>query len=236
HATPQGVNTTRAFARALGDAGLTIISGLALGIDTAAHEGGLDSAASTIAVTGTSLDIVYPARNRALAHRIAAKGLLVSEFPLGTAAIAHNFPRRNRLISGLSRGVLVMEAALRSGSLGTARFATEQGREVFAVPGSIHSPVSKGCHALIKQGAKLVESAGDVLEELNLSAPSSAASAGVDAAEPDPLLELLGHDPCDLDALASRSGLGADELAVRLLEFELMGLVASLPGARFQRT
>jgi DNA processing protein len=234
NATPQGVTTAKAFARALSDAGLVVVSGLALGIDAAAHDGGLEGASSTIAVTGTGLDIVYPARNRALAHRIAEHGVMLSEFPLGTGAIAHNFPRRNRLISGLARGVLVVEAAVKSGSLTTARFAAEQGREVFAIPGSIHSPVSRGCHALIKQGAKLVESAQDVLEELHvahaippLEAPSPAML--------DPLLSHLGHDPCDLDMLAARSGLGIEVLSARLLELELEGLVASLPGGRYQR-
>jgi len=234
NATAQGVTTARNFARAMSDAGLAVVSGLALGIDTAAHEGALEGASSTIAVTGTGLDIVYPARNRALAHRIAEQGVMVSEFPLGTGAMAHNFPRRNRLISGLARGVLVVEAAVKSGSLTTARLAAEQGREVFAVPGSIHSPVSRGCHALIKQGAKLVEGAQDVLEELHvphaippLEAPSFAML--------DPLLSHLGHDPCDLDTLAARSGLGIEVLSARLLELELEGLVASLPGGRYQR-
>jgi DNA processing protein len=233
NATPQGAETAREFAHALSDAGLTIVSGLALGIDTAAHEGGLSGPSSTIAVTGTGLDIVYPARNRKLAHHIAEDGLLISEFALGTGAIAHNFPRRNRLISGLARGVLVVEAAVRSGSLTTARLAADQGREVFAIPGSIHSPLSRGCHALIKQGAKLVESAQDVLEELHLAVP--AREAPRTRAADDPLLEQLGHDPCDLDTLAARSGLGADVLTARLLELELEGLVASLPGGRYQR-
>jgi DNA processing protein len=234
NATPQGATTARAFGRALSDAGLVIASGLALGIDAAAHEGGLAGVSSTIAVTGTGLDIVYPARNRALAHRIAEQGVLVSEFTLGTGAIAHNFPRRNRLISGLARGVLVVEAAVKSGSLTTARFAAEQGREVFAIPGSIHSPVSRGCHALIKQGAKLVESAQDVLEELNIVHPAQRAPGEPSATTPDPLLQHLGHDPCDLDTLAARSGLGVDVLSARLLELELEGRVASLPGGRYQ--
>lgn len=233
NATPQGRDTARAFARALGAAGLTIVSGLALGIDAAAHEGGLASAGSTIAIVGTGLDVVYPARNRDLAHRIAADGVLLSEYPLGTGAIAANFPRRNRLISGMSRGVLVVEAAIRSGSLSTARFAGEQGREVFAIPGSIHSPLSRGCHALIKQGAKLVESAEDVLEELGLGA-RAAPDLGA-ATSDDPLLDAMGHDPCDLDTLVARSGLAVDALQVRLAELELDGVVACLPGGRFQR-
>lgn len=233
NATPQGINTARAFAQALSDAGLTVVSGLALGIDAAAHEGGLAGSSSTIAVTGTGLDIVYPARNRALAHRIAEEGLLLSEFPLGTGAVAYNFPRRNRLISGLSRGVLVVEAAVKSGSLTTARFGADQGREVFAIPGSIHSPLARGCHALIKQGAKLVESAQDVLEELHLAAPARERPAV--PPDDDPLLTQLGHDPCDIDTLAARSGLAVDVLTARLLELELEGKIASLPGGRYQR-
>src|SRR3990172_11731833 len=169
NATAQGALNAEAFAKALSDAGLTIVSGLALGIDAAAHRGGLAGASSTIAVLGTGMDIVYPRRNAQLAAEIGARGLLLSEFPLGTSAVTHNFPRRNRLISGLSRGCLVVEAALASGSLITARAAAEQGREVFAVPGSIHSPLSRGCHALIKSGAKLVESAQDLLQELGLN-------------------------------------------------------------------
>ncbi len=166
NATPQGRANAQAFSRELSAGGFTIISGLALGIDAAAHAGGLAAASSSIAVVGTGLDIVYPARNRNLAHRLAEEGALLSEFALGTPALASNFPRRNRLISGLSRGCLVVEAALKSGSLITARYALEQGREVFAIPGSIHSPLSKGCHLLIKQGAKLAESSQDIFEEL----------------------------------------------------------------------
>jgi DNA processing protein len=233
NATPQGLSTAREFARALGAAGLTIVSGLALGIDTAAHEGGLASPGNTIAVVGTGLDIVYPARNRDLAHRIAENGAIVSEFPIGTRAIPSNFPRRNRLISGLSRGVLVVEAAIRSGSLSTARFAGEQGREVLAIPGSIHSPLSRGCHALIKQGAKLVESAADVLEELRITSP---VVETVDSErDDDPLLAALGHDPCDFDTLSQRTGLPTASLQTRLAELELEGRIACLPGGRFQR-
>ena len=169
-ATPAGTRDALAFAETLSNAGLTIVSGLALGIDTAAHRGGLAGASSSIGVVGTGLDRVYPARNRHLAHQLAEDGVLVSEFPLGTPPFPSNFPRRNRVISGLCRGCLVVEAALRSGSLITARQSLEQGREVFAMPGSIHSSLSKGCHWLIKQGAKLVETAQDVLEELGLAA------------------------------------------------------------------
>src|SRR5262249_34970132 len=193
----QGTAKAESFARALSDAGLTIVSGLALGIDGAAHRGGLAGAASTIAVLGTGIDVVYPQRNAGLSAEIGQRGLLLSEFPLGTGAVAHNFPRRNRLISGLAQGCLVVEAALASGSLITARTATDQGREVFALPGSIHSPLSKGCHALIKSGAKLVESAEDVLAELSgfraLASASTtvrpASSAGVSA----PASGLLKH-------------------------------------------
>ena len=233
NATPQGLSTAREFARALGSAGLAIVSGLALGIDTAAHEGGLASPGGTIAVVGTGLDIVYPARNRDLAHRIAADGAIVSEFPLGTKAIPSNFPRRNRLISGLSRGVLVVEAATRSGSLSTARYAGEQGREVLAIPGSIHSPLSRGCHALIKQGAKLVESAADVLEELRMT--TTVTETASSRRDDDPLLAALGHDPCDFDTLSQRTGLSVESLQTRLSELELDGEIACLPGGRFQR-
>jgi DNA processing protein len=238
NATPQGEADAEAFARALSDAGLTIVSGLALGIDAAAHRGGLAGAASSVAVLGTGADRVYPARNRTLAHELAARGALVTEFPLGTPALAANFPRRNRLLSGLALGCLVVEAAAASGSLITARLAAEQGREVFAVPGSIHSPLSKGCHALIKQGAKLVETAADVLEELRVPAPR-AREALADEACFSPrarlVLAALGHDPCDADALAARSGLSAAELGALLTELELAGAIAALPGGRFQR-
>lgn len=235
NATAQGQQNAEAFSAAFAAAGLTVISGLALGIDAAAHRGALGHAASTIAVIGTGIDIVYPARNRALAHRIAAEGLMLSEFALGTPSIAHNFPRRNRIISGLARGVLVVEAAVHSGSLITARLAAEQGREVFAIPGSIHSPLARGCHALIKQGAKLVESAQDVLEELGvLDVPPATAPAG-DAPASHPLLAALGFDPCDVDTLAARMGVDAASVSAQLLELELEGRVERLPGGRYQR-
>jgi len=245
--TAQGAENARLFSRALRGAGLTIVSGLALGVDAAAHEGALDAAAddgaaATIAVVGTGLDRVYPRKNLDLAHRIAARGLLVSEYPLGTPPLPANFPKRNRIISGLSQGTLVVEAALASGSLITARLAAEQGREVFAIPGSIHAPQSRGCHALIRQGAKLVESAQDVLEELRLPA---VATLGRDdgekpappaAQEPEsPLLQALGFDPMGLDALVARTGMAAAALQVELLELELDGRVARLPGGLFQR-
>jgi len=235
NATPQGEKNAREFAKALSDNGYCIVSGLALGIDGAAHLGALDGRGSTIAVVGTGLDIVYPSRHRQLAHQISERGLLISEFPLGTPSMAQNFPRRNRIISGLSRGCLVVEAHLQSGSLITARLAAEQGREVFAIPGSIHSPVAKGCHQLIKQGAKLVESIHDILEELGDIALASA--DGVDHAENvhDPLLDHMGFDPVGMDALVERSGLTSEALSAMLLILELEGRVTSLPGGRYQR-
>jgi DNA processing protein len=233
--TPQGLENARAFAAHLSGAGITVVSGMALGIDAAAHEGGLEGAGGTIAVVGTGLDIVYPRRHHRLAHRIAETGLLVSEYSLGTPSIDAHFPERNRIIAGLSRGTLVVEAALRSGSLITARLAAEAGREVFAIPGSIHSPQSRGCHALLKQGAKLVETAADILEELSWPAAPAAAAEPSAAAATNPLLAALGFDPVSLDALVARTGIGAAELNARLLELELEGRVARLPGQLFQR-
>jgi DNA processing protein len=236
NATPAGLDTAREFSRALSDAGLTVVSGLALGIDTAAHEGGLLGAAGTIAVVGTGLDLVYPARNRDLAHRIAAQGVIVSEFPLGTQPSGANFPRRNRIISGISRGVLVIEAAIRSGSLSTARYAGEQGREVLAIPGSIHSPLSRGCHWLIKQGAKLVESSADVLEELRWEAPGPGVlHQEISRAPQDPLLDAMGFDPVDLETLSGRLVWRIEDVTTRILELELAGCLARLPGGRVQR-
>lgn len=236
NATPQGEANAEAFARVLSEAGITIVSGLALGIDAAAHRGGLKGSGSTIAVVGTGLDRVYPARNKALAHEVAEKGLLLSEFPLGTISAPGHFPKRNRIISGLSRGVLVVEAALNSGSLITAKQALEQGREVMAIPGSIHSPLSKGCHALIKQGAKLVESAQDIVEELAWPVmPSVFSDSCLETGESDPLLQHLGFDPASLDQLAERSGLTVEALSAKLLTLELEGHVTQLPGGRYQR-
>ncbi|MCX8085485.1 MAG: DNA-processing protein DprA [Rhodocyclaceae bacterium] len=236
NATKQGEANAEAFAQALAAAGLTIVSGMATGCDAAAHRGALKEVASTIAVIGTGCDRIYPASNEHLARAIAEQGCIVSEFPLGTPPIAANFPRRNRLIAGLGRGCLVVEAAKHSGSLITARLAAEAGREVFAIPGSIHSPQSKGCHALIKQGAKLVETAQDILEELcwEAAAPPPP-QAPEQADEVDPILIALGGDPCDLDTLAARTGLTADALLSRLLTLELEGRVAQLPGGRYQR-
>ncbi|QNK70097.1 DNA-processing protein DprA [Variovorax sp. PAMC26660] len=245
--TPQGATNARSFARALGDAGLPVVSGLALGVDGAAHQGALEAAGNmprlaTVAVVGTGLDRVYPARHRDLAHRITLQGLIVSELPLGTPPLTQNFPKRNRLIAGLARGTLVVEAALQSGSLITARLTSEQGKEVFAIPGSIHSPQSRGCHALIRQGAKLVESVNDILEELPpLRTNGSFASAIPDesatngAACEDPLLDALGFDPVSLDALSARTGWSAAALQAKMLELELDGHVSRLPGGLFQR-
>jgi DNA processing protein len=238
-ATQQGAANAEAFARHLARAGLTIVSGMALGVDAAAHRGALkaldDGAdASTIAVLGTGVDVVYPASNRALYDAIRSRGLLLSEFALGTPGIAHNFPRRNRIISGLARGVLVVEAALRSGSLITARLAADGGREVFAVPGSIHSPTARGCHRLIKDGAKLVESAQDILDELRIDARVAESRAPRPAAH-EALLAALGFDPVDLDTLAARTGRDAGGLTAELLELELAQDVERLPGNRYQR-
>ncbi len=259
NATPQGLANARSFAFAFAQSGLHIVSGLALGIDGAAHEGALDAqqefgdaAGSTVAVVGTGLDRVYPKRHLSLAHRIVQQGLIISEFAIGTPPLAENFPRRNRIIAALSQGTLVVEAAIQSGSLITARQAIDLGKDVFAIPGSIHSPQAKGCHHLIKQGAKLVESAQDVLEELSGLPSSQLASAmlsraryvdSMPANEPkDPenaaenaLLQALGHDPISLDGLINRTGIPAAQLQVLLLELELIGDVARLPGGLFQR-
>ena len=263
-ATPGGVANAQAFAEHLAGAGLTIVSGLALGIDAAAHRGALNQAdGKTVAVIGTGADRVYPARHQTLAREIAERGVIVSELPLGTPALPHNFPRRNRLIAGLARGVLVVEAAVGSGSLITARLASECGREVFAIPGSIHSPLARGCHRLIRDGAKLVETAADVLDELawggtarppaqpaTRSAARGRRRAAEDASQalfppPAPDAELppeqaavlgaLGHDPLDVDTLAARSGLTLDALYAILLSLELDGRISRLPGGRFQR-
>ncbi len=248
--TAQGALNARQFAHALAQSGLTVVSGLALGVDGAAHEGALDGAPlgqlATIAVVGTGLDRVYPRQHRDLAHRIAQRGVLISEYPLGTPPLSANFPRRNRIIAGLSQGTLVVEAALQSGSLITARLASEQGKDVFAIPGSIHATQAKGCHALIKQGAKLVESAQDILEEWpvgvlttlaasSTTVPSVGAQAPAVEAPEDSLLAALGFDPTGLDALLARTGLATATLQARLMELEINGQVARLPGGLFQR-
>jgi len=240
NATAQGAAHAEAFAAALSAAGLTIISGLALGIDAAAHRGGLAAPASSVAVVGTGLDRVYPPGNRDLAQRLADEGGLLSEFALGTPPLPGNFPRRNRIISGLARGVLVVEATLNSGSLITARLAAEQGREVFAIPGSIDSPFSKGSHRLIREGAKLVETVADVLEELGLG-PSAAPSATSPDPEPSAdgvpgrVLAALGYDPAGIDVLTERTGLPAAMVTAALIELEVSGRVATLPGGNYQR-
>jgi DNA processing protein len=240
HATPQGLSTARDFAHALGSAGLTIVSGLALGIDAAAHLGALGSEGSTLAVVGTGPDRIYPARNRDLASSIARDGGILSEYLPGTPARKENFPRRNRLISGLARGVLVVEATLSSGSLITARLAGEQGRDVFAIPGSIHSPFSKGCHKLIREGAKLVETAQDVLDEIEWR-PDAAGKRSTDAtrapqpSEAPPLLLAMGFDPVTIDALVERTGVAPESITGELVRLELAGRVAALPGGYWQR-
>ncbi len=238
--TEQGNQNARLFARHLSDAGFCIVSGMASGIDRAAHEGGLAGQASSIAVVGTGLDRIYPARNRDLAHQLAQDGLTVSEFSLGIQPLAGNFPRRNRIISGLSLGCLVVEATLNSGSLVTARLAAEQGREVMAIPGSIHSPQSKGCHQLLKQGAKLVESAQDVLEEIGLPHSNNAPQTDncpsrTTDGDDGYILEKMSFDPCSVDIICDRTGLTADKVCAILLKLELEGLVSCLPGARYQR-
>jgi DNA processing protein len=237
NATPQGAANAESFAAALSDSGLTVVSGLALGIDAAAHRGGLRGQGSTIAVIGTGIDRVYPARNQALAREIAERGAIVSEFPIGTPALKENFPRRNRIISGLALGCLVVEAAERSGSLITARLAGEQGRDVFAIPGSIHSPLSKGCHKLIKQGAKLVDDVVDILGELGMNAlPAPGQKTAVSfSTDNRRLLDAMDFDPIDIDTLAERCGLTTEKLYAILLQMELDGRIASLPGGRFQR-
>lgn len=242
--TPGGSENAHAFARILTQSGLTITSGLALGVDAAAHRGALEAGGKTIAIAGTGLDRIYPARHRELAHQIAEQGALVSEFQLGTPALASNFPRRNRIISGLSLGVLVVEAALQSGSLITARLAAEQGREVFAIPGSIHNPLARGCHALIRQGAKLVETASDILEELGPQAQVTVSMRQNDGIGNDTpglgveamtLLDCLGFDPTPVDSLIERSGLTPEAVSSMLLVLELQGHVVSAPGGLYNR-
>ena len=255
--TPQGRDNASAFSKALAEAGLIIVSGLALGVDGAAHQGALAGGGPTIAVVGTGLDLIYPTRHAALAGEIAETGLIVSEYPLGMPPLSPNFPRRNRIIAGLTQGCLVVEAALKSGSLITARLASEAGREVFAIPGSIHSPLSRGCHELIRQGAKLVESAADVLDELpplGISNPSAVAAArGADlsvessadggvnlsanlSAEQHRLLDLMGYEPVSLDELQTRCGWPTADLNSALFELEMAGLLRRLAGQLFQRS
>jgi len=242
-----GQRTATEFAQHLSAAGLIITSGLALGIDAASHQGALDTGSPTIAVMGTGLDRVYPARNRDLARQIAEQGALVSEFPVGTPPLAENFPRRNRIISGLSLGTLVVEAALRSGSLISARNAGEQGREVFAIPGSIHNPLARGCHHLIRQGAKLVETAQDVIDELGILADTCNSLSQPDERDETPghtreldaeytqLLDTIGFENTSIDNLVTRSGLTPAEVSSMLLQLEMSGYIASNPGGLYNR-
>lgn len=236
NATTQGRLTASTFAEALSSAGISIVSGLALGIDAAAHEGGLRGVASTIAVVGTGADRIYPRRNRDLAHRIASEGCVLSEYPLGTPPLAENFPKRNRLISAMSCGVLVVEAAAKSGSLITADVANDQGRDVFAIPGSIHSPLSAGCHKLIQSGARLISSPGELMLAL---ARSPLVCAAVPAPEADPelssLLDTLGQGPIHGDMLAELTTMSPGKLSAQLVTLELAGQVERLPGGLFQR-
>lgn len=234
NASTVGERDAHAFAAALSGAGLAIVSGLAAGIDAAAHRGALAAGGLTVAVMGTGPDRVYPDVHAPLADEITAQGAVITEFPLGMGPVARNFPMRNRIISGLSRGVLVVEAALLSGSLITAREGADQGREVFALPGSIHSPRSKGCHALIRAGAKLVECADDILEELDLPR-MNAAEPSRTVARRDPLLGELGFAPTSIDQLAQRTGVAASDIASRLTQLELSGRVTRLPGGLFQQ-
>ena len=236
NATPQGINNAEEFASLLSNAGLCIISGMAHGIDAAAHRGALRGQGSSIAVIGTGLDKVYPAANRDLAHQLAQQGAIISEFPLGTPPVGANFPRRNRLISGMSIGCLVVEASQQSGSLITARLVIEQGRDVFAIPGSIHSPQSRGCHKLIKQGAKLVDTAQDILEELAIQLPEiKPETVREHSPQYEGLPDLIGFDPVSMDTLCLRSGLTVSQLSAMLLALELEGRIAALPGGLFQR-
>ncbi len=238
NASVQGEKNAEAFAQGLAEHGLCIVSGLALGIDGAAHRGALKAKGDTIAVVGTGLDMVYPAQHRDLAHQIASSGLIISEFPLGTLSKPQNFPRRNRLISGLSLGCLVVEANLKSGSQITARLSAEQGREVFAIPGSIHSPLAKGCHQLIKQGAKLVDSLQDIVEELNLSKAVSATVAEENSPtnqDQQTLLEAMGYDAISIESLVQLTGLTVSTLSSMLTLLELEGRITGLAGGQYQQ-
>ena len=237
NASVQGEKNAEAFAQGLAEHGLCIVSGLALGIDGAAHRGALKAKGATIAVVGTGLDIVYPAKHRDLAHQIVEHGLIISEFALGTPSKPQNFPKRNRIISGLSLGCLVVEANLQSGSQITARLSAEQGREVFAIPGSIHSPMSKGCHQLIKQGAKLVDSLQDIVEELDLT--KQELNIDDTNAESDQtnhaILTQMGYEPMTLENIVHLSGLTVSEVSSMLMLLELEGSIASLAGGKYQK-
>ncbi|KLT71988.1 DNA processing protein DprA [Neisseria arctica] len=265
HATPQAIRIARDFAEELSGCGVVVVSGMAAGIDTAAHQGALKRSGGTIAIWGTGMDFIYPRSNQALAYQIAEQGLIISEFPLGTRSLAGNFPRRNRIIAALAQATLVVEAAPESGSLITARLAAEMGREVMAVPGSIDNPRSKGCHKLIKEGAKLVECLDDIVQECprllqkqlmssysiykqsysetesavqqpsSVSTPSPASINVEMNSKADALLDAMGYDAVHPDSLALATSLPADEIYARLLELELEGVIASMPGGRYQR-
>jgi DNA processing protein len=246
NATADGLDHAHAFALYLAQQGFTIISGLAHGIDAAAHRGALEAGSEhggTIAVLGTGIDIIYPASHRALAEDIlSADGLILSEFELGRPALAAHFPKRNRIVAGLSLGVVVVEAALKSGSLITARLAVDMGREVFAIPGSIHSPLARGPHALIKQGAKLVESGSDILAELQPSAnlTQTVAKGVIHTASPptpsSPIWHAIGYDPVTEDQLQRRTGLAPAQLQVELFALELEGHIQRRGHGQFVRT
>ena len=243
HASASGLHIAHDMAAELTTYGVCIVSGFAAGIDTAAHQGCLHAQGKTIAVLGTGIDRVYPAANLELAHRISSTGLLLSEFPLGTAPISHHFPRRNRIIAGLAQAIVVVEATLESGSLITARLGLDMNKEVMAVPGSIHSPHSKGCHALIKQGAKLVETVHDILEECPLlpqMRPVNTAAHPTDTTttcvnESSTLLKAMGFDPIHPDQLVDKLGISATDVYAELLQLELQGKIAALSGGRYQR-
>lgn len=239
--TPSGVDNARQFAHHLSSAGLTITSGLALGIDAASHQGALKHGGKTLAVLGSGLDCIYPKTHQKLAEDIAENGALVSEYPLGTKPNMQHFPQRNRIVSGLSLGVLVIEATIKSGSLITARLAAEQGRDVFAIPGSIHNPLARGCHLLIRQGAKLVETAQDIIEELSalsaFAAQETSAATVADTSNPQTLnatcqklLDCVGFEPTTIDQLINRSGFSAQQVAVMVLTLELAEKISGVPG------
>ena len=237
NASVQGMRNAEAFARVLSTHGLCIASGMALGIDTAAHHGALQAAGRSVAVLGCGIDVIYPQGNAQLYRQLASEGLVLSEFALGTRPLTHHFPRRNRIIAGLSRGCLVVEAALASGSLITARCAVDMGRDVFAIPGSIHSPLSKGCHHLIKQGAKLVDDALDVLDELGMPKQPIARAQAQSQLDPDAanVLAALGHDPCGFDALVERTAMPVERLAALLTQLELDARVSRTDRGEYQR-
>lgn len=238
NATAQGMRNAEAFARELAAAGVCVVSGLAIGIDAAAHRGALVHDASSIAVVGNGIDVAYPRRNTELYSALAERGLILSEFTLGTPPLAPNFPRRNRIIGGLARGCLVVEAALASGSLITARLAADMGRDVYAIPGSIHSPLSRGCHRLIKQGAKLVETVQDVLDELGvlaLAAPADRPHPVEDPPETRALFDALGDEMCDVDTLHARTRMPVDRLLALLLALEIDGRVSRHANGHYQR-